>query len=220
MEVQSMPMGQPAFYYYNPDPNTDHGHHGHFSQHPSAGHEDASYHAFSQPFYHPGTMMHNQPTMMYSQMPIPSPPIHHRPFLSSPQPIQQKAIVLSNSEPMGLSLNTECGSSDLCLYPPTPELSETGSAGSSPPSTCGILSTSVAGLYGTSTIIEGVKEGCEGDVKNEILAGGDFTRACSPPLTPGMLVIAVEHESYQGFSIRNALLFGHQKHAPAWTRIV
>ncbi len=35
--------------------------------------------------------------------------------------------------------------------------------------------------------MEGVKEGCEGDVKSEILAGGDWTRCCSPPLTPGML---------------------------------
>lgn len=33
--------------------------------------------------------------------------------------------------------------------------------------------------------IEGVKEGCEGDVQSEILAGGDWTRCCSPPLTPG-----------------------------------
>ena len=35
--------------------------------------------------------------------------------------------------------------------------------------------------------IEGVKEGCEGDVQSEILAGGEWTRCCSPPLTPGML---------------------------------
>ena len=33
--------------------------------------------------------------------------------------------------------------------------------------------------------IEGVKEGCEGDVQSEILAGGDWTKCCSPPLTPG-----------------------------------
>lgn len=37
--------------------------------------------------------------------------------------------------------------------------------------------------------IEGVKEGCEGDVQSEILAGGDWTRCCSPPLTPGTLYI-------------------------------
>lgn len=32
--------------------------------------------------------------------------------------------------------------------------------------------------------IEGVKEGCQSDVQSEILAGGDWTRCCSPPLTP------------------------------------
>ena len=37
--------------------------------------------------------------------------------------------------------------------------------------------------------IEGVKEGCEGDVQSEILAGGDWTRCCSPPLTPGTFYI-------------------------------
>jgi hypothetical protein len=35
--------------------------------------------------------------------------------------------------------------------------------------------------------IEGVKEGCEGEVKSEILAGENWTRSGSPPLTPVFL---------------------------------
>lgn len=75
----------------------------------------------------------------------------------------------------------------MTLDPATPALSEARSGSSSPPSTCGVLPTPIMGSFFGSCMLEGVKEGCEGDVKNEILAGGDFTRACSPPLTPGKI---------------------------------
>lgn len=32
---------------------------------------------------------------------------------------------------------------------------------------------------------EGVKEGCEGEVQTENLAGGEWARCGSPPMTPG-----------------------------------
>ena len=48
-----------------------------------------------------------------------------------------------------------------------------------------MLPTPVSGALFALENIEGVKEGCEGDVKSEILAGEDWTRSCSPPLTPG-----------------------------------
>lgn len=35
---------------------------------------------------------------------------------------------------------------------------------------------------------EGVKEGCEGEVQSENLAGGEWARCGSPPMTPGMFV--------------------------------
>ena len=44
--------------------------------------------------------------------------------------------------------------------------------------------------------IEGVKEGCEGDVQSEILAGGDWTRCCSPPLTPGTFYVTSLKKDY------------------------
>ena len=49
---------------------------------------------------------------------------------------------------------------------------------------CGILPTPTNPVFFAENI-EGVKEGCEGDVKSEILAGEDWARAGSPPLTPG-----------------------------------
>ena len=39
--------------------------------------------------------------------------------------------------------------------------------------------------------MEGVKEGCHGEVKSEILAGGDFSRCDTPPLTPGKFIFVI-----------------------------
>ena len=185
MEVPMMshPIGQPSFFYYNPESNNDHRQHGHFSQHPSAGHEDVSILPNHQHYYPTGMMMHHHyhhhQSMMYPQ-------VHQKPLLVSPQPTQQRAGVLASSDQANLAVNTQCGALDTSLDPMTPALSETRSGSSSPPSTCGILPTPMTGTCFGSGILEGVKQGCEGDVKNEILAGGDFTRACSPLLTPGM----------------------------------
>lgn len=172
--MQPSAIGQPSFFYYNPDPSNDHRQHGHFSQHPSAGHEDVMVQKTHQ-YYHPGMMMMQNPHMY--------PRVHHRPVLASPQPMQQRIGVLASSEHASLSLNTQCSTPGMKVNPATPALSA-ASGSSSSPSTCSIMPTPATGSFLGSNIIEGVKEGCEGDVNNEILAGGDFTRTCSPPLTP------------------------------------
>ena len=105
----------------------------------------------------------------------------------SPRPLQQKPAFMFQSEGQRLSLNTECSTPDVYIYPSTPPLSVSGSATSSPPSTCGILHTPLAGPFFALENMEGVKEGCEEEVQSEILAGGDWTRCFSPPLTPGKL---------------------------------
>lgn len=106
-------------------------------------------------------------------------------IMASPQPMQQKAAFLYQQNGLPLTLDTECGAPDVHIYPSTPPLSVSGSSVSSPPSSCGLLPTPVAGPFFALENIEGVKEGCEGDVQSEILAGGEWTRCCSPPLTPG-----------------------------------
>lgn len=98
--------------------------------------------------------------------------------------MHQRPSFLGHEEGQHLSVDTECGTPDVYVYPSTPPLSVSGSSISSPPSTCSVLPTPVSGQLFTLENIEGVKEGCEGDVKSEILAGGDWTRSCSPPLTP------------------------------------
>lgn len=68
---------------------------------------------------------------------------------------------------------------DMYYYPSTPPLSASGSTISSP-SSCDVLPTPLnTAFFG----VEGVKEGCEGEVQSEILAG-DWARCGSPPMTP------------------------------------
>ena len=182
-------MGQPPFFYYTPDPNTDRRQHGHFAPHPNATHDGMAMHHYQQQFYNQD-MMHGQ-YPLYAPLPSSGPPMYQtqKPVLAmaSPRPVQQKPAFLCQYEGQQLSVDTECNTPDLYVYPSTPPLSFSGSASSSPPSTCGVLPTPVTGAYmGLENTIEGVKEGCQSDVQSEILAGGDWTRCCSPPLTPGM----------------------------------
>ena len=64
------------------------------------------------------------------------------------------------------------------------------------------MNTVFYGLEG----FEGVKEGCEGEVQSENLAGGDWARCGSPPMTPGMFEIGIRsiHSLYQLVQIHNA----------------
>ena len=183
--ISTQAFGQPAFFYYNPEPTPEHGQYGHFSQHPCAGHSDAQAQTYYQQSYSPNFRTIGQQHTMYPQLPATTPPLHQKPILISPKPNQQKPGLLTESEHPPLALNTECSTLDLYGYPSTPPLSVSGSPSNSPPSVCDILPTPTTGSYMGSGVIEGVKEGCEGDVKNEILAGGDIFRPCSPPLTPG-----------------------------------
>lgn len=187
-------LGQSPFFYYNPEPG--HREHGHFSPHPSPAHDGAQMRQLQQQMYQQEMMLRGQSQMMYNrpsassaQFYLPSKPwLPTQPVITpvaSPRPLQQKPAFLYQHDGLPLSLDTECRTPDVYVYPSTPPLSVSGSAISSPPSTCGILPTPTSGAFFTLENIEGVKEGCESDVQSEILAGGNWTRSCSPPLTPG-----------------------------------
>ena len=182
--------GQPPFFYYTPDPNADRRHHGHFTPHPNSVHDGVAMQQYQQQLYSHEMMMHGQ-YPQYAQLPSSGPPMYQPQksilAMASPRPMQQKPAILCQYEGQQLSVDTECNTPDLYVYPSTPPLSFSSSASSSPPSTCGVLPTPVTSAYmGLENNIEGVKEGCQSDVQSEILAGGDWTRCCSPPLTPGM----------------------------------
>ena len=187
-------MGQSPFFYYNPESSSENRIHGHFSPHPHAAQESLPMHHYQQQIYYQEPMMHSQQSMVYAQLPSTGPHVYGPQksilAMTSPRPMQQKPSFLCQYPgAQQLSIDTECNAPDVYIYPSTPPLSTSGSSASSPPSTCDILPTPLTGGYMGLDNIEGVKEGCEGDVQSEILAGGDWTRCCSPPLTPGTFYI-------------------------------
>lgn len=178
------------FFYYNHEPTADHRQHGYFSPHP----------VHSAP-HHPLQRFPAAEMTMPPPRPMPEPLASHAPvFLSSlsmpsvgaplamvSPPLYPKSNYWAHDSP-SLSLDTERGHADgFGGYPSTPPLSIAGSTISSPPMSCGLLPTPVHRAFFANENMEGVKEGCEGDVKSEILAGGDWTRCGTPPLTPGTL---------------------------------
>jgi hypothetical protein len=182
-------MAQSSFYYYNPEQ------HGQFSQQPSAIAPSHQLHQFQQQMYPSGLMMQQQiqqqPQNVSSDSHMyMSPSSYSMQSRPSPRPLYQKPLFMIQEEGQSLSLDTDCLVHDGYMYPSTPPLSTSGSAINSPPMSCGILPTPVNSSFSIENI-EGVKEGCEGEVTTEILAGGDWTRCGSPPLTPGKFVWAL-----------------------------
>ncbi|KAL9118585.1 MAG: hypothetical protein Q9187_004868 [Circinaria calcarea] len=190
----SQAIGQSPFFYYNPEVS-DQRQHGHFSPDPNTIALTNQYQRFQQQIY-PHEMMAQpqyvplQPrpstsnSQSFAQAPSAFPVQTFSTPMASPRPLYQKSTFLVHPGGQNLSVNTECVKSNAYMYPTTPPLSVSGSSLNSPPMNCGILATPINhSFYGVENI-EGVKEGCEGDVQSEILAGGDWTRCGSPPLTP------------------------------------
>jgi hypothetical protein len=86
-------------------------------------------------------------------------------------------------------IDSECHEGDMYYYPSTPPLSASGSVMSSP-SSCDVLQTPMNTIFMGIEGFEGVKQGCQGEVQSENLAGGDWQRCGSPPMTPGMFVLS------------------------------
>ena len=192
----SQAMGQSPFFYYNPEVS-DQRQHGHFSPDPNTITLNNQYQRFQQQQIYPQEMMVQpqyvplQPRPLtsnaqsFTQTPGAFPVQTFSTPMASPRPLYQKPTFLIQPDGQNLSLNTECVNSHGYMYPATPPLSVSSSSLNSPPMSCGLLPTSVNNSFYGIENIEGVKEGCESDVQSEILAGGDWTRCGSPPLTPG-----------------------------------
>ena len=210
--MQRQSMGQSSFFYYNPEPNADHRQHGHFSPHPNAAQDSMPLHPYQQQHYYQDTAAYQgQQSTMYPFLPSSGPPMfpQQKPAMTmaSPRPLQQKPAFLYQYEGHHLSLDTGCNTPDVYVYPSTPPLSSSGSisSSSSPPASCSILPTPVNESSIGLENMKVIKEGCEGDVQSEILAGGDWTRCCSPPLTPGMsplhIYLLYRLKTWLGFQI-------------------
>jgi hypothetical protein len=177
-------MGQSPFFYYNPDPKPDNRQHGHFSQHPSHVQQVPMYHQHMQPM--PSTPIYSRPNSSGSQ-PAMQQQIYHNGFpanftpMASPRPMYQRPTILIQEQAPRLMIGSDMHENDMYYYPATPPLSASGSVGS-PPSGDALQTPMNAVFYG----FEGVKEGCQGEVQSENLAGGDWARCGSPPMTPRM----------------------------------
>jgi len=182
-------MGPSPFFYYNPDPHPDHRQHGHFSPHPqrpqyvrplpflpevAKQYTPSFSYDYGQFAPYPGMLYHHQ---TYVQQPMLTP-------IPSPQPVYQRPTNLP--PPMLYPLDTNCG-------PSTPPLSASSSVVNSPPSSSSTLPTPVHWGFSRECLV-GVKEGCEGDVMTELLAGNEWSRSQSPPLTPGMFLLQASRE--------------------------
>ncbi|CAG7989525.1 unnamed protein product [Penicillium salamii] len=105
--------------------------------------------------------------------------------IASPQPSQMKpTIIVQQGSPALMPLDTRFIGHDMYSFPSTPPLSASGSSISSPPSANGALPTPITDTFFGFDKVEGVKEGCETDVHQEILANPDWARSDSPPMTP------------------------------------
>jgi hypothetical protein len=180
-------MAQSPFFYYNPDPSPENRQHGHFSPHPH-GLPNSPYQSQCQDGYYQANMVFTRPSSSDSQCSY-GPRTAYVPQslmtpVASPQPMYQKpTILIQQDSPYLHPLDTDF--SDMRFAPATPPLSSSGSAISSPPSSCEFLPTPVNSTFFQGEGLEGVKMGCEEEVFSEILAGGDWTRSASPPMTPG-----------------------------------
>lgn len=164
---------QSPFFYYNPDPQGENNRqHGHFTPHPSG-----------QPTFQAPNMFFQRPSSASSHLAYPQTAYANQMLtpVASPQPMYQKPTILVQPQdsPYLHPLDT-----DYSFAPATPPLSSSGSGTSSPPSSCDFLSTPLFDIFPSDTI-EGVKQGCEGEVLSEILAAGLEWRSASPPMTPG-----------------------------------
>jgi hypothetical protein len=177
-------MGQSPFFYYNPDPKPDNRQHGHFSQHPNNVQVQVPmYHQHMQQM--PSTPIYSRPNSACSQPPMQQ-QIFNAQFhasmtpMASPRPMYQKPTILIQDHTPRLMIEPDCHDGDMYYYPSTPPLSASGSVINSP-SSCDILPTPMNTMFFG---FEGVKEGCEGEVQSENLAGGEWARCGSPPMTP------------------------------------
>jgi hypothetical protein len=116
---------------------------------------------------------HQQMQHQYGAQPLMTP-------VQSPQPLYQKpTILVQQDSPYMLQLDTDC------YAPSTPPLSTSGSAVSSPPSTAEILPTPINHTFYGQPSLEMMKSGREEEAFSEILAGDNWNKGASPPMTPG-----------------------------------
>ncbi|KAK5112938.1 hypothetical protein LTR62_003760 [Meristemomyces frigidus] len=198
---QTPPMAQSPFFYYNPEPSPETKQHGHFTPHPQGmpmpvlpsspdfmivqqhQHQQQQQQQHQQIYYprpqSAHAMMHYNPAPAYISQAMLTP-------AASPRPHSQKpTILVQHDMPPLMPSNTEMHT----YYPATPPFSASGSfsAVDCSPQSCGVVPTPINGMhfhYPQMPIYPAVKEGCEEEVFQEVLAASQWARHSSPPMSP------------------------------------
>jgi len=188
---QTPPMGQSPFFYYNPEPSPETKQHGHFTPHPhglpmAVLPSSPEYIMHQQQMYQrPQTAqaaMHYNPTPAYISQAMLTP-------VASPRSHAQKPTIMVQQQEMPclMPINTEVHG----YYPATPVLSagSYSSNGSSPQSSGMVPTPVTATFYQRPQVpaFTAVKEGCEEEVFQEVLAASEWARPNSPPMSPVFL---------------------------------
>lgn len=192
--------GQPQFAYYSADSQQRQ----QYAGHPS----EMQYYGQVSPFPH-AQQQSQQQHCVPEQQPIYSAPavlnMHqmattnafrgamNMTTIASPQPSNFKSSLAVQGSPALMPIDTRFVGNEYYAFPSTPPLSAAGSSVSSPPSSNGNLHTPIDNFF-TLEKVEGVKEGCEGEVHAEILANVDWQRSASPAMTPGKLLKLLSRE--------------------------
>lgn len=175
------PTGQPQFAYYPADsqPRT------HYASHPS----EMQYYGQVPPFQQHVPEHHYAPVMNMHQMATTNAfrGSMNMTSAASPQPSNLKASLAVQGSPALMPIDTRFVGNEYYAFPSTPALSTSGSSVSSPPSSTGALHTPMHENFFSLEKVEGVKEGCEGEVHTEILANVDWQRSASPAMAPVFL---------------------------------
>ncbi|ROW01542.1 hypothetical protein VSDG_02116 [Cytospora chrysosperma] len=189
----------PAFFYYNPDPNPENRHHGHFIPHP----QPQAHHPYAQHMQQPMQMFPQVPVL--PSTPLPSTPVFSRPssscsqppmphqqakhsFTSAPQQVlTPQASPVRMHQPLHrptivLDMDKFDPADHMC-YPQTPPLSSAGSVMGSPGS-CDMLATPLNPMFsGLENTPMCIKEEVDA-LPIEQFPALDWDSCASPPMTP------------------------------------
>lgn len=186
-------FGPSPFFYYNPHPKPAHRQHGHFSPHPRGATSNVMQdQRIQRNPYSPTAVVHARSTScdpqsrLHSQSPYAG-ALQSSLTMASPRPLCQKPTILVNDDvtrPMALPVARS--DPDAYLFPSTPPLSVSASAIGSPLSSCGMVSTpgDAATLFFGHDQFDDMKIKCDPEPQSIALAGGDWSWARSPPMTP------------------------------------
>jgi C2H2 transcription facotor len=195
---------QSSWFVYQPANDPQHRQHGHFMPSPSEQQVYNGHMQYQHGMPYPPPYMHHP---VQHPMNHPKPVFHgHMAMtpMASPQPRHLKPSMAFKQDTASLRpLDTNVYGMAASYSPSTPPLSTSGSTISSPPSSSMPLPTPINGPYFGFQPYEVAKEGRDAEIYAESFANGDWSRANSPPMTPGKSKLFRHCHSKRSFGVND-----------------